>query len=135
MKKLMMALALVGMSVATQAQERTKMSADQRARARTERMTKDLGLSAEQIARLEALNREQAKEAQVDRVARRSERDSRRAAMKVRRERYEADLKSILSAEQFSGWTARKEDMEQKHRQKRVVRLENRKQSLEQPEK
>jgi hypothetical protein len=141
MKKLMMALAVMTMGMTAFAQEspaaredRPRMSTEERAKARTQRMAKDLGLSAEQLARVEALNLKHAKEGEAMRASDEKERAMRRAEMKDRKAAYETELKTVLTPEQFTKWEAKKDEMKAKHREKRMERRENSKESLERKE-
>lgn len=137
MKKWMMMGALAAASLSCYAQdgvapkERPHRTVDERVKARTERMTQELGLSAEQVERVEVLNREQATGVEKDRAAADQDRDARRAAMKDRRDHYEAGLRAVLTAEQYAKWQAKKEEGKKKLQDKRRERQENSKQSLE----
>lgn len=139
MKKWMMAVALVAASISGYAQdgaapkERPHRTVDERVKARTERMTRELGLSAEQVERVEVLNRQQATEAEKDRAAGDQEREARRAEMKERRDRYETELKAVLTPDQYAKWQAKKEEGKKKLHDRRSELRENRKQSLGEP--
>lgn len=137
----MIGVALVAASVSGYAQdgaapkERPHKTVDERVKARTERMTRELGLSAEQVERVEVMNRQQATEAEKDRAAGDQEREARRAAMKERRDRYDVELKAVLTPDQYTKWQAKKEEGKKKLQDKRTERRENGKQSLGEPRK
>ncbi len=137
----MIGVALVAASVSGYAQdgaapkERPRGTVDERVKARTERMTRELGLSAEQVERVEVMNRQQATEAEKDRAAGDQEREARRAAMKERRDRYDVELKAVLTPDQYTKWQAKKEEGKKKLQDKRTERRENGKQSLGEPRK
>ena len=138
MKKMIMALAAMTIGLNAVAQDkqarkvdRPRMSTEERVKARTERMTKDLGLSAEQAGRVEALDHKQAMEAEGARAANEKERNERRAEMKDRQAAYEKELKTVLTPEQFTKWQAKKGEVKAKHREKRTERRENSKGSLQ----
>lgn len=137
----MIGVALVAASVSGYAQdgaapkERPHGTVDERVKARTERMTRELGLSAEQVERVEVMNRQQATEAEKDRAAGDQEREARRAAMKERRDRYDVELKAVLTPDQYTKWQAKKEEGKKKLQDKRTERRENGKQSLGEPRK
>lgn len=137
-----MALTVMTMSMSAAAQDkpttqeqRPRMTTEERAKARTQRMTQDLGLSAEQLARVEALNLKHVKEGEVLSASDDKERAARRAEMNDRKAAYEKELKTVLTPEQFSKWEAKKDEMKAKHREKRMERRENGKESLERKEK
>ena len=137
----MIGVALVAASVSGYAQdgaapkERPRGTVDERVKARTERMTRELGLSAEKVERVEVMNRQQATEAEKDRAAGDQEREARRAAMKERRDRYDVELKAVLTPDQYTKWQAKKEEGKKKLQDKRTERRENGKQSLGEPRK
>lgn len=138
MKQWMMALALVILTAGAHAQEsgkpRERKDPAERAKARTEHMVKELGLSAEQATRLEALNLKYAEENEVKRAETEQDRETRRAEMKARHAGYEADLQSLLTPEQFAAWTKKKEERKAKHMDKRKEMREQRKTQPVKPE-
>ena len=102
-------------------QERApRKTPQERAKIRTEHMTTELGLSTEQATRVEALNLKYGEEAMTMRAQHDTERDSRREQFKGRREAYDADLKAVLTPEQYTTWQAKKEEMKAKHIEKRT---------------
>ena len=139
MKKWMMAVAFVAASIAGYAQdgaapeERPHKTVDERVKARTERMARELGLSAEQVERVEVMNRQQATEAEKDRVAADQDRAARRAAMNARRDRYDTELKAVLTPDQYTRWQAKKEEGKKRLQDKRAERRENSKRSPGEP--
>lgn len=120
MNKLLMVLAFAAATVGALAQDKNK-TPQERAHAQTERMTKDLGLSAEQATKLEAMNLKYAE--QID--ALRAEQQAQREAMrkegkgKAMREAREAELKALLTPEQYTQWEVQREKMKELYKEKR----------------
>ncbi|QIL77421.1 multiple ligand-binding protein 1 [Hymenobacter sp. HDW8] len=85
---------------------------EQRAEARAANLSKSLGLSAEQTEKVRQLNLAQAKE--MDAV--RAKNVENRQKAKAARDRHDAQLKSILTADQYA-----------KYEQQRTERMANRK--------
>lgn len=116
-KHMIMAAALLIAGAAT-AQDRQQRSPEEMAKARTERLTTVLELSPEQAAKVEAMHLQQAKEAQAQRAEHEAKREAKRAAMEQKRAQHEAEMKAILTPEQFVKWQAlrdqRKEGMEKR---------------------
>ena len=86
------------------AQNKPVKSAAERATHRTEAMTRDLNLSAEQKVKVQAINSQFA--TQVDELrpseAERAARQERRAKAQQARADYDAQLKAVLTAEQYA---------------------------------
>ena len=80
MKKLMIIAALASMTVAAQAQEKDRKTPQERAKLRTEHMTKELELSPEQQAKVEAINLKYADRVEAVRAEREAERTAKRDA-------------------------------------------------------
>lgn len=85
---------------------------EQRADARTQQLTKSLGLSADQTEKVRQLNLAQAKEMQTLRAKSAANRQEAKAT----RDRHEAQLKAILTTEQYA-----------KYEQQRTERMDKRK--------
>ena len=128
MKKLLI-IALTVLTVAAQAQDTQKerKSAQERAQLQTDRMTKELGLVEDQAAKVAAINLKYAEQAEALRAERQAQMEAMRKQEKGKamREAHEAELKGVLSAEQFKQWHAKKEEAKAKHMEKRKeMRLE-----------
>jgi Spy/CpxP family protein refolding chaperone len=85
---------------------------EQRAEARTQQLAKSLSLTAEQTEKVRQLNLAQAKEMQAVRTKNAANREEAKAA----RDRHDAQLKAILSADQYT-----------KYDQQRTERMNKRK--------
>jgi Spy/CpxP family protein refolding chaperone len=101
MKKVMIiaALLLAGTTFAQSAEERDPQEV---AAKRAERMATELGLNADQRTRLEAIFLHEAEQ------------------MKALREKHDAEMRSVLTPEQYAAW-------EQKRAEKRAMMKERRK--------
>ncbi|MEO8591057.1 MAG: hypothetical protein ABI432_16885 [Flavobacteriales bacterium] len=134
MKKLMMIAALALLTAAgvqaqtkqqrtpaaAQAQDKPKQTPEERAKKLTARMTKDLGLSTEQATKVEALNLRYVEQAQ----ALHTEREAQMAAQKdgkgkEMRDAHDAELKAILTPDQYSKWMTEREAAKEKHKEQR----------------
>ncbi len=104
-----MIVGLLVLTTAANAQEKERKSPEERAKMQTERMTKELGLSPEQAARVEALNAKYAEEAEAYRAQMEAEREKRKQEGKARLEAHDADLKAVLTPEQYTQWMALRE--------------------------
>lgn len=109
------------MAASAQGQERQVRTPQERAKAQTERMTRELALSPDQAAKVEAIHLKYAEQAEVMR----KEREAQRAAMekegkgKDMRAAREADMKAVLTSEQYEKWLAQREAMKEQHMQQR----------------
>lgn len=111
-KVLAFTLLFAAFSVVAIFAQRPNFTPEQRAKALTERMKKQLNLNDDQVAKLEALNLQFVQE-QVK--ARESVKDV-RAEMRAAGEKHDAALKEILTPDQFQKWQdARKAMMERMH--------------------
>lgn len=89
--------------------QRPNVTPEQRAKAMTERMKKQLNLTDDQVAKLDSINLQFAQEQMK---ARESGNDV-REAMRAASEKYTATLKGVLTPDQFQQWQdARKKMME-----------------------
>jgi protein CpxP len=120
MKQWMMTAALALLTTAgAHAQEKKERSPQERATMQTERMVKELGLDAAQAAKVDAMNRKYAEQAEVLRKEREAQRATMMKKGKDIREARETELKGVLDPEQFAKWQAQREAMEQKRQEKR----------------
>ncbi|WP_125185375.1 DUF4890 domain-containing protein [Botryobacter ruber] len=92
-----------------------KKTPEERATMRTEKMSQQLGLSKSQTKKLQALNLKQAREMEANMQANRAnpaERGQKRGdEMKASRAQWEAELKKILSREQFAKYETERDEM------------------------
>ncbi len=116
MKKMIIAFALLG-SLGAGAQTTAKRTPEERAKAATERMTKELGLDAQQAAKVEAINAKYAEEFSVERERYEAENQARRQEAKGRRAAHDADLKAVLTEEQYTKWVALREERKERRKE------------------
>ncbi|MGV3638224.1 MAG: hypothetical protein ACO1NQ_11345 [Flavobacteriales bacterium] len=126
MKKLMIIAALASMTVAAQAQEKARKTPEERAKARTERMTKELSLSPEQQAKVEAINLKYADQVEAVRAEHEAERTAKRDAAKAMHDAHDAEMKAVLTPDQYTKWVAQKEEARAKHHERRKQMREKR---------
>ncbi len=123
----MIVAVLAGMTLAAQAQEKDRKTPEERAKVRTERMTKELALSPEQQAKVEAINLKYADQAEVIRAEREAERTAKREAAEAMHAAHDAEMKAVLTADQYTKWVAKKQEAKAKHLEKRKQMREDRK--------
>lgn len=119
MKKLMIIAVLAGLSVATQAQDKARKSPEERAKMRTEHMAKELELTPEQKAKVEAINLKYADKATELRKEREAERTEARKEGKAMHDAHDAEMKAVLTPDQYTRWQAKKEAMKKRHMEHR----------------
>ena len=123
----MIVAALASMTLAAQAQEKEKRTPQERAKARTEHMTKELALSPDQQAKVEAINLKYADQVEAVRSEREAERTAKREAAKAMHDAHDAEMKAVLTADQYTKWVAKKQEAKAKHMEKRKQMREERK--------
>lgn len=123
----MIVAVLASMTLAAQAQEKDKKTPQERAKARTEHMTKELALSPEQQAKVEAINLKYADQVEAVRSEREAERTAKREAAKAMHDAHDAEMKAVLTADQYTKWVAKKQEAKAKHMEKRKQMREERK--------
>lgn len=119
MKQLLMTAVLAVMTVVAQAQDKERKTPEERAKMRTAHMTEELDLSADQAARVEAINLKYAGQGEVLRKQREVERAEARKNGKALRDAHDAEMKVVLSPEQYANWQAKKESMKARRMEKR----------------
>ena len=127
MKNLMIIALLASMTVAAQAQEKDRKTPQERAKLRTEHMTKELELSPEQQAKVEAINLKYADRVEAVRAEREAERTAKREAAEAMHAAHDAEMKAVLTADQYTKWVAKKQEAKAKHLEKREQMREDRK--------
>lgn len=110
MRKLLMIAALTGMTAAAQAQEKAPKSAAERAAQSTRHMTKELGLSAEQATQVEVITLKYAQLGEARRAEREADSTAARQEGHGLRDAFAAELKTVLTEEQYAKWTMRVEE-------------------------
>jgi len=121
MKKQLMITLLTVATMTAQAQDKDHRTAAERAAQRTQHMTRELGLTPEQVAQVEAINLKYAELAGTRRAEREADRAEARQDGKEAREAFQAELKQVLTEDQFALWTAKVEERK-KHREGRPKR-------------
>ena len=108
---------LATITIAT-AQQRQGMTPEERAKTQTERLEKLLTLSADQKAKVHAIELEIGKEMQAQRQRTQGDRDAMRAAMEAVNKKRDAKYKEVLRADQFKKFV---EDNEQRARERQRI--------------
>jgi polynucleotide 5'-kinase involved in rRNA processing len=119
MKKGVFIAMLVGLTSTVPAQDKALKSPDERARIRTERMSKELELSPEQIAKVESINLKYAGKGAELRKKHEAERTQARQEGKAMREAEAAELKAVLTPDQYAKWEAKQEEMKARRMERR----------------
>lgn len=125
MKKLFLGLALAAGLIATTAHAQdargggANITPEQRAERQTAMMTKRLGLSPDQVEKVKAINLKHAQDAQAVRDARKDEKGAQPGAMKDMKAEKDAELKAVLTPEQFTTWTQMEANMQERRQQRR----------------
>lgn len=126
MKKLVLAIALIGMGSLAMAQQTTpqdrqarvaemKQKMEHRQQEHLDQMKKDLNLNQSQVAQIKELQDKRKAEMKAQFENNRADRQAKMDEMKAKRAQMDADMKKILTPEQYDKWQAdRKAKMEQK---------------------
>lgn len=126
MKKLVLAIALIGMGSWAMAQQTTpqdrqarvaemKQKMEHRQQEHLDQMKKDLNLNQSQVAQIKELQDKRKAEMKAQFENNRADRQAKMDEMKAKRAQMDADMKKILTPEQYDKWQAdRKAKMEQK---------------------
>ena len=133
MKKLMMIATLSLLTAASAlAQEKTAPNGSktpaERAKAQTERMVKELGLDAGQAAKAEAVNLKYAEQADQLRKEREAQIEKIKGEGKAMKEAHEGEMKSFLTAEQFTKYKTYHDARIEKQKKRRKAARGDRKQ-------
>jgi hypothetical protein len=118
MKKLLYPLLFVGfVLMSSLVYSQTKHTPEQKAEKMTEWMKTNLGLTDEQLPKVQALNLEYAKmNAELKAAA--TSQDDKMTQMKKHQEEKDAKLKTILTADQYKTYEAKKADMKEEMKKK-----------------
>ncbi|WP_160139114.1 hypothetical protein [Chryseobacterium sp. c4a] len=126
MKKLVLAIAFIGMGSFAMAQQTTPQDREarraemqqkmqQKEQEHLAQMQKDLNLNASQVAQVKALQEKRKAEMKAEFAKNKEVRQAKMDEMKAKRAQMDADMKKILTPEQYDKWQAdRKVKMEQK---------------------
>jgi len=103
--------------------KRSRLSPEARATRQTEKMSKELGLNKSQTRKLQALNLEKAQQREAMRAQYKSrgERPAKneRQEIKAAHEKWNAELKDILTKKQYAQYQEQREEMRAQHKQRR----------------
>ena len=127
MKKYMMIAVFAALTVGANAQDKQPKTAQERAKSQTERLTKELGLNAEQAAKAEAINLRYAEKAEATRKEQKAEREVRKKEGQAMRDAHRAEMKDVLTAEQYDTWIKKQEAAKEKRMEHRKSMHEDRK--------
>lgn len=110
MKKLVLAIAFIGMGSFAMAQQTTTPQ-DRQARSvemkqKMDQMQKDLNLNASQVAQVKALQDKRKAEMKAEFDKNKVDRQAKMQAMQAKRAQMDADMKKILTPEQYDKWQA-----------------------------
>ncbi|MGK6342041.1 hypothetical protein ACMGDK_07375 [Chryseobacterium sp. DT-3] len=128
MKKLVLAIAFIGMGGFAMAQQTTTTPQDKQARRaemqqkmqqkhqeHLDQMQKDLNLNESQVAQIKSLHEKRKSEMKADFDRSKEARQAKMEDMKAKRAQMDADMKKILTPDQYDKWQAdRKAKMEQR---------------------
>lgn len=126
MKKLVLAIACIGIGSWAMAQQTTTQDREtrraemqqkmqQKEQEHLAQMQKDLNLTTSQVAQVKALQEKRKAEMKADFVKNKEARQARMEEMKAKRAQMDADMKKILTPEQYDKWQAdRKAKMEER---------------------
>lgn len=126
MKKLVLAIAFIGIGSFAMAQQTTpqdrvakraemQQKMQQKEQEHLAEMQKDLNLNASQVAQIKALHETRKAEMKAEFEKNKEVRQAKMEEMKAKRAQMDADMKKILTPEQYDKWQAdRKTKMEQK---------------------
>ncbi|MCS4305260.1 hypothetical protein [Chryseobacterium sp. BIGb0232] len=126
MKKLVLAIAFMGIGSFAMAQQTTPQDKEarraemqqkmqQKEQEHLAQMQKDLNLNASQVTQVKALHEKRKAEMKADFAKNKEVRQAKMEEMKAKRAQMDADMKKILTPEQYDKWQAdRKAKMEQK---------------------
>ena len=123
MKKLLViSIMLVATISFAAAQQRQRLSADERAKSQTERLEKLVTLTADQKTKIQAINLELAKQMDTQMQNNQGNRDAIRTAMQEIDKSRDAKYKGVLTDEQFKKYSddkaQRQKEMENRRRQR-----------------
>lgn len=120
MKRMMIGAALAVFTLgAAHAQDKRAMSPAERAKHQTERMTKELGLNDEQVAKVQAINVKYAEQAESVRNERKANAASTKGKGAEIQDARMADLKAVLDTEQYEKLVAKQEAMKERRMEQR----------------
>jgi hypothetical protein len=109
-KKLFLAASILCMVVISSVAQQRGGTPEERAKRQTEMIKETTGIDAAKATKVEAILLKYAKEMATLRE-KTPDREARREPQKVLTDKQDAELKTVLTAEQFAKWTAKIEEM------------------------
>ncbi len=123
MKRIFVVTMLLAIAVTfASAQQRQRMSAEERAKNQTESMEKDLSLTADQKTKVQAINLDIAKKMDEQMQAASGDRDAMMAKMQELNTDRNNQLKAVLTDDQFKKYTDMQAQQQNQMRQRREQR-------------
>jgi Spy/CpxP family protein refolding chaperone len=119
MRKLMLAaIAVVFVCSTALGQQRQRPSSDDIAKKQTEQMTKNLSLTDDQKAKVDAINLKYAKKQEEAFKSSKEDREAKREEMKKTRDAKDSELKAVLTADQYTKYQQIREEQKNKRGEK-----------------
>lgn len=116
MKKLILSAAFLTVGTFAMAQQNTPSlqknpaQMEQKRAEKMKQMQTDLNLNADQVTKIQALHDRKMADRKANEPQMKAERQAKIDAMKAKKEQYKAEMKQILTPEQYQKWEASKKD-------------------------
>ncbi len=120
MKKIILSAAMIAFGTFAMAQETSKMTKKNPAQMEQKReehmkmMKQELNLTSAQMDKIKLLQDRNMAERKANAPAKQEERRAKMAEMKAKRAQHDAEMKKILTADQYTKWEANKKEKMQK---------------------
>ncbi len=127
MKKALAAAAIIVFTISAQAQQRIKMEKptpaqiEQRQAEKLKMMQTDLNLSDAQVNKIKSVQDRHRSENNQLMAERKTQMKAQREMVAARRQQHQAEMKEILTPEQFEKWQSKKQDRMQRMSQARKM--------------
>ena len=134
MKKIILSAAFLAIGTFAMAQQNTQMQKmqkrdpaqmEQKREEKMKQMQSDLGLSTAQVAQIQALQDKKMAERKANAPQMQADRKAKMEKMKGNQEQWNAEMKQILTPDQYQKWQAKKEEKMQERRGKMQDRKMN----------
>lgn len=106
----LISLFTLNISAQVRSQEKQRVNSTEQREKRVNRMTKALGLSADQQAKIKAIDKKFFDQQKAKREEAKADRKARREEIAKTREAREAEIKAVLTSEQYDQWKASRKD-------------------------
>jgi periplasmic protein CpxP/Spy len=106
----------------TQANAKQRKTPEEKAQALTQRMTSNLGLTADQTAKVQAINLDKTQKLAALKTKYAGDRKQGFQEGKAIRQEWDSELKAVLSADQYTKYQQNKEELKAAHKGKRKHR-------------